>query len=415
MICFDKQGAEREDKAAGEHVLLSERILSDIRQQPPTDIFLSGHGWKGDVPAALDQYDRWFGALLARQDDMQAMGRGFRPLWIGLHWPSLPFGEETLGGTAFAGSPPSQAEIMEKYVAFFDEDSPDIRDLLQTIFRENTENAGAVQMPEHVAQCYRELGERLGYTSGGLDSPPDSDGVPFDPLAAFEASEEAGDDFAESAILSGLLSPIRQLSFWTMKKRARRLGEDAMHRFCTTLLEKFPEARLHLLGHSFGCIAASSILGGPGGARRLPRPADSLFLIQGAVSLWAYADHIEEVNKPGYFNAMLRGPAVRGPIVTTRSTHDWAVGSIYPLAVGLVGQVSFGVPVFGGIGTWGMQGLKEAEDLPMRPASASYPFKSGGIYNLEASPYIGGHSLIDGPEVAHAIWAAVRAGSDHTR
>ncbi len=410
LICFDKHGAERNDPAGG-HAYLSERIFSEARKQQPTDIFLSSHGWKGDVPAAKDQYDRWFGALLARQADVEAMGEDFRPLWIGLHWPSLPFGEEAIGGASLTAPSQSQEEILEEYVEFFDEDSPDVRRLLQTIFDENSVNAGAVQMPEHVAQAYRELGEQLGYASGDLDGAPDSDGVPFDPVGAFEITQEAGAGFSESSVLSGLLAPIRQLSFWTMKKRARRLGESKMHEFSAKLQLEFPGARLHLIGHSFGCIVASSILGGPNGTAKLPRPASSLFLAQGAVSLWAYADHIKTVGKPGYFNTMIRGPAVQGPIVTTRSGHDWAVGSLYPLAVGLVAQVSFAEPpMFGGIGSWGMQGLREAKDLAMGHASAQYPFKSGGVYNLEASQYVAGHSSIDGPEVAHAVWQAVRAG-----
>jgi hypothetical protein len=184
-----------------------------------------------------------------------------------------------------------------------------------------------------------------------------------------------------------------------------------MHRFCARLQQELPSTHLHLIGHSFGCIAVSSILGGPAGTAKLPRPVDSLFLIQGALSLWAFADHIDLVGKPGYFNGTVRRPSVQGPIVATTSTHDWAVGVLYPLAVGVVGQVSLGpdLPVFGGVGTWGMQGLKDAEDLPMAPLAERYAFKPGGLYNLEASEFVGGHSLIDGPEVAHAIWAAVRA------
>jgi hypothetical protein len=409
LICFDKHGVEREDEAAAPHALLSERLLAEARQQQPTDVFFSSHGWKGDVPGAKDQYDRWFGALLAGQDDVRAMGPAFRPLWIGIHWPSLPFGEETLDGASFAGSPPSPEEMMEEYVRFFDEDSPAVRPLLQQIFGEHTKNPGAVQMPDHTAQSYRELAQRLGYTSGGPDAPPDSDGVPFDPVAAFEASEEAA-DFGEPGVLSGLLAPIRQLSFWTMKKRARRIGENALHPFCSKLQQELPDTRLHLIGHSFGCIVVSSILGGQGGIGKLPRPVDSLVLIQGAVSLWAFADHIDLVAKPGYFNGMLRRPAVRGPIVATTSTNDWAVGVLYPLAVGVVGQVSLGpdLPVFGGVGTWGMQGLKDVENLMMGPLAERYAFKPGGLYNLDATEFVGGHSLIDGPEVAHAIWAAVR-------
>ena len=42
------------------------------------------------------------------------------------------------------------------------------------------------------------------------------------------------------------------------------------------------------MGHSFGCIVASATVAGPAAQRVLPRPVDSLFLVQGALSLWAY-------------------------------------------------------------------------------------------------------------------------------
>jgi hypothetical protein len=208
---------------------------------------------------------------------------------------------------------------------------------------------------------------------------------------------------------SGLLSPLRQLSFWIMKKRARSVGEGGMHKFISDLQTALPETRFHLMGHSFGCIVVSGVLGGPKGQQRLPRPVDSLVLVQGAVSLWAYADRIMHLPKTGYFHTMIRRPSVRGPVVTTRSAKDCAVGVAYPLAVGLAAQISFGLkvlPPFGGIGSFGIQGFEGAEDLKMREAGEGYQFEAGKLYNLDATSYIRGHCDISGPEVAHAIWQA---------
>ena len=46
------------------------------------------------------------------------------------------------------------------------------------------------------------------------------------------------------------------------------------------------------MGHSFGCIVVSATVAGPAGEPDLPRPVDSLFLVQGALSLWSYASDI---------------------------------------------------------------------------------------------------------------------------
>jgi hypothetical protein len=194
-----------------------------------------------------------------------------------------------------------------------------------------------------------------------------------------------------------------------MKHRARTIGEQGMYQ-CVSDLERASNAQIHLMGHSFGCVVVSSILGGTGGATALPRPVTSAVLVQGAMSLWAYADEIPGADKPGYFRRVLNG-SVSGPIVTTQSSQDTAVGVAYPAAVGLVNEFDFGteLPRFGGLGTWGIQGTALAEKQTMLDEKGVYTFKPGRIYNLESSRFIPNHSGIDGPQVAHAQWQAVIA------
>ena len=188
-----------------------------------------------------------------------------------------------------------------------------------------------------------------------------------------------------------------------------------MHTFIGKLQQALPSAKFHLMGHSFGCIVVSGILGGPGGQTPLPRPIDSAALVQGALSLWGFAEKIQDAGGPGYFNAMIKRSAVRGPLITTQSSFDTAVGKLYPIAVGLVGQVDFDqeLPKFGAVGSFGIQGLSGAVKRPMLGETEDYGFAVGTIYNLESSKFIhkmdgasGAHSDIDGPQVAHAMWQA---------
>ena len=84
-----------------------------------------------------------------------------------------------------------------------------------------------------------------------------------------------------------------------------------------------PETRFHLMGHSFGCIVVSATVAGAPRGEKLPRPVDSLFLVQGALSLWSYCPDIPMARgTAGYFNRILEEGLVRGPIVTTRSRFD---------------------------------------------------------------------------------------------
>jgi len=63
LICFDKNGHEQTGDPDGINGLLSLRLLDEIRVEHPTNIFLFSHGWQGDFPQAIDQYDRWIGAI----------------------------------------------------------------------------------------------------------------------------------------------------------------------------------------------------------------------------------------------------------------------------------------------------------------------------------------------------------------
>lgn len=417
LIAFDEHGRERTDDPQGLNGLMSARLLNDVQAAPPSHVFFFSHGWKGDVPAAADQYNRWIRAMTDLPADAARMGPGFRPLWIGLHWPSLPWGEDELGGNSFDAPAVPSNELLERYVNRLGGDPDEVRGLLKVIFKENDVNAGAIMLPPHVADAYRRLAELLGRAGEGPGAAPDADGAPFDPDAAFEAGNQGGEDFGGFS-LGGLLGPLRQLSFWKMKKRARSVGEGGMHTFIAKLQKALPAAKFHLMGHSFGCIVVSSILGGPGGKTPLPRPVDSAVLVQGALSLWGYATKIENVGGPGYFHDMIQRRAVRGPLVTTQSVFDTAVGKFYPIAVGLVGQVDFAgqLPRYGAVGAFGIQGVSGAVARPLLAETAEYGFAAGTIYNLDSSKYIcrmdgasGAHSDIDGPQVAHAIWQAALA------
>src|SRR5208283_3497412 len=79
-----------------------------------------------------------------------------------------------------------------------------------------------------------------------------------------------------------VLAPLRSISFWKMKDRARRIGEDAGHDLLGALMRDAPKARLHLMGHSFGCIVVSASVAGGKTAKPLPKPVSTLYLVQGA-------------------------------------------------------------------------------------------------------------------------------------
>ena len=439
LVCFDEQGRERRESDGS---LLSETVARLIGDpgEGITDVFLASHGWKGDVPAAIEQYDRWVGQMV-RSPDRAAAGAarpGFKAIVVGIHWPSLPFGNEDLAaaeGGLLSDDDEDVEQQIEQYVRSLG-DTPAIRRALRTILTASQLDDGQLEtLPEEVRLAYDALfadafPDDLG--SGNPGAPPGADHGEWDPDAIYLEARQSTTDISDGepgllgdglfGTVKGLfVAPLQQLSFWKMKDRGRMIGETGAHALLGQLQRAArPEVHFHLMGHSFGCIVVSAAVAGAPGGAKLPRPVQSLFLVQGALSLWSFCSAIPYAKtEAGYFSRILKQSLVDGPIVTTRSTFDSAVRKLYPKAAALAGQLVLDdeLPKFGGVGVFGAQGLGDlAADLVMQPADFTYGFKKGRVYNLEASGIIkngegfsGAHSDLAHPEVAHVMWQAALA------
>jgi hypothetical protein len=446
LMLLDENGTERREDGQ----LLSTAIV-DAAQDAVTDVFLASHGWKGDVPAAIAQYDKWIAAM-ARQTADRALARhkvpDFKALVVGVHWPSLPWGDERIDAAVLGDETDDLAverdmapdELVDRYAGRI-ADTPAARAALETVVAASDDEGVAEQLqsgsvPTALEDAYRTLFTEAGLAAHGAASAPGLDQAGFSPAdTATEwigALNHRGDSpAANPGVLGGgllatirdiVLAPVRQVSFWAMKHRARTIGERDVHRLIARLQTAAPEARIHLMGHSFGCIVMSAVVAGPvsGGVLTdpLPRPVDSLFLVQGAMSLWSFADQIPfPPSVPGYFRAVCAAPrAVRGPLVTTLSSHDRAVGTFFPIGAKLGGDRTLGedhLPEYGGIGAFGIKGSAPCTDLTIRGTDAQYGFEPGAVYNVDASSVIchgdgasGAHSDIAHDEVAHIFWQA---------
>ncbi len=422
LVAFDAAGTERNDDPDG---LMSEKILDALSSEPITDVFLISHGWQGDIPAAQRQYQKWIAAMAANQADIEQIKQvrpGFRPLLIGLHWPSLPWGDEELGGDSVSFDTTNVAPVEQWIDEYADRlaDTPACRQALNTIFTAAMEDIAPTTLSPLVREAYEVLNQEASLGSEGEGAAPGSDREPFDPESIFQAAEAADVSFGNIS-LSGVLAPLRTLSFWKMKDRARQLGETGGFQLLTKMQKSVSEqARFHLMGHSFGCIVVSATISGPKGQGKLVRPVDSLVLVQGALSIWSYCSDIPVApGRAGYFYPLVAEGRVAGPIITTQSEYDIAVGKMYPIAAGLRQQIVFDpneLPKYAGVGALGIRGPGlELVDLGMLPLQGSYNFEPGKIYNIESSdfiadmsdgPLVGAHGDIAKPEVAHAVWSA---------
>lgn len=418
LLIYDENGKER---AEGDGSMLSQKIIEEVGAQPVTDVFLMSHGWMGDIPAAISQYDSWTGNLMSASADIEDMKKrrpGFRPLLIGLHWPSQPWGDETVGSFAVEVGDVIQP-LVDDYAKRLG-DAPGIRDELATIIRAHATIDDPQNVPPEVVAAYQRLDQKLGLGHGGDGAAPGADLPAFDPEDIFQAAREEDDSPSFGSFSIGdLLAPLRVLSFWKMKDRARKFGESGGNQLLQNIHTAAGgrDVNTHLMGHSFGCVVVSATVAGPAGSQPTVKPR-SMVLVQGALSIWAYcADIPVKKGTAGYFSRLLAENRVAGPLVTTQSQFDMAVGTLYPLAAGLKNQVAFGdFPKIGGVGSFGIQGIDAiTTGRKMGDVTEEYGFQPGKVYNLESSQFIrvgnppsGAHSDIAHPQIAHVIWQAAR-------
>ena len=184
------------------------------------------HGWKGDIPAAREQYNRWIQAMAGCEADrkqIRELRKDFKPLLVGFHWPSQPWGDEEIGvgaGTSFAapGGPGggSLEDAIAHYVELYADriaDTPAARAALTTIFSAAARGTPpGNRLPPDVAEAYRTLDRESGMGDGGPGAAPGDDREPFNPDAAYANSKPVpgqAPSFGGGG-LSSLLSPLRR-------------------------------------------------------------------------------------------------------------------------------------------------------------------------------------------------------------
>src|SRR5689334_7507973 len=114
LISYDAHGRERPEGTQ----TMSTQLIQRAAHDQVTNVFVFCHGWKGDVPAAREQYDSWIGTFMRSSNVQRAahLSPKFSPLLVGLHWPSQPWGDEELQSAAFDASSNAQPEqLLQSY------------------------------------------------------------------------------------------------------------------------------------------------------------------------------------------------------------------------------------------------------------------------------------------------------------
>lgn len=216
--------------------------------------------------------------------------------------------------------------------------------------------------------------------------------------------------------VDGARSLANLVTFYQMKNRAGDIGQGGVHDALQRIREQraadgAQALRIHLAGHSFGArLVTAAAAGAPDSA---PLPVESLTLMQGAFSHFAFAVSYDGMHD-GFYRRVETDPVrVRGVTAITFTAKDKAVGLAYPLASRIARQIAAALgdanDPYGGLGRNGAQKTPETEVVVLKAATDAYSFAPRGIYNLDSNAVIGGHSDLGHDEVAYALLSAMSA------
>jgi len=430
-LTFDADG----DTDAGAR----DSFLTEVRDAGITDLVVFSHGWNNDHRIATSLYEAFFGLLAGQLPAARRDSVGL----VGVFWPSQRWSDEPIpdfapapaaGGagdaaaavprqTAVAGEPALDKETLAQLQELFPAAADQLAEMAQLLGSPPTD-AALTRFHDLLAEFSTRAG--AGGDDGEGTGPVQPPMLADDARTLFERYRDAlssvgvtfqdGDDGGAAGlgdalhgIWQGAKEALRQATYWQMKNRAGVVGKAGLG----PVLGRLP-VRVHLVGHSFGARLVSYALAGlPDG----PSPVRSVTLLQGAFSHFAFARPLPfDAGRNGALAGMLA--RVDGPLTACFSSHDLAVGRIYPLASLAARDDSAGAQDalfrWGGMGADGAQGVQALLD-PIRSAApgTTYRFGAGKALNVDASevvraggPPSGAHSDIVHAELTWLVLLA---------
>jgi pimeloyl-ACP methyl ester carboxylesterase len=217
-----------------------------------------------------------------------------------------------------------------------------------------------------------------------------------------------------SGIKAGAMNLLNVTTYFQMKSRAGMVGEQGVNRALREIRAAAPSVRIHLIGHSFGARVVTAAAAGA--ANEPPLGVETMSLLQGAFSHYAFAEDWDGKKTNGFFRRVVAPPGgatyIKNGVIITHSRADKAVGMAYAIASRAGGQVASGLgdagDKFGGLGGNGAQKTPEHVDVPINRKGERYTFAAGKVHNIDGNGVIADHSDIRRSEVTHAVADVVR-------
>lgn len=410
-----------------------QHLVEAMRTGGFTDLYFFSHGWNNDFATSLSYYRNFIGGYGRMRRDMKlSYGRPYRPVLAGVIWPStalvLPWeqgprfageqddqlsaGEqaliEDLAGDVDPGKRERFYQLLDRQESLSEKEARELAELLTSIYAGGDSDVGDDQGPdpEVFVASWAALSQPV--------APPRTGPADFTDFGTVGAAEAAT---PEAAFDLGRFDPrdaLRMLTVWKMKDRAGKVGATGVGPLLNQILQATPSGvRLHLIGHSYGARLLLSALA----HRPIPRPVDSLLLLQPAVSHLCFADQVEGSGAPGGYRPVL--DRVAKPILSTFSAHDFPLTKVFHMTLRRArdlgeAQIAAGEPpnryaALGGFGPRGVGGRGREIQVKRPPDGYELGEEAPDIYGVDATSTISDHGDISNQSTWWALHCLARA------
>ena len=381
-----------------------QKIIQNVKDDKFTDIIFYSHGWNNDWDAAQYLYSTFLRGI----SDMAVRHGGglpanFKPLFVGAIWPSAALtwpGEKPPHIAALGRAPEFEALLMDIET----EDRARIEDILGS--GETVNESIALELAALIAPIIKPEDDPVDGVAQELSAEQllqlwKLDEVMDDPNVSGGGFDDGGLDVTDGELTSdtitaaGLLDKLRPRNLlrlatvYKMKDRAGVVGANGVK----NTLEMFlgmTSARLHLVGHSYGCkvmLTASALA-------HVPRKIRSEMLYQPAISKFACDPQI------GGLRAALGN--VETPICCTYSKNDVPLHKIFHRMLRRkddVGELQFASgSKYEAMGGYGPVAAR-VKNFPIPSAGTPYPYIRAETQMLALNGAVGidGHSDVNNP------------------
>lgn len=389
LLSFDKQGICISPQTRA-------RVVAEAASGKYSAVHIYSHGWNNVFNEAVKHYTEFFTEYFALRKRAGIPNGDYKPLIVGIIWPSTAFLASDETTPTFAGAPdvldtaiselaaelsPESGSRLEELAgdgkALGVAGSKELAELLLPLLASEEQGDGAQRTGDPGASAddlLRSWGAATSTQNRPAGRPgrlPGAGDVP----GSLPGNSPSGAPSAAGVL--EFLNPreiLRKFTVILMKDRAGVVGRSGVADLLRDIL-RGSAVKAHLTGHSYGARVILSALA----ALKNERKVASVLLLQPAVNAYCFAEHIDDrEGRPGAYRAALDNTEM--PVYTTFSERDRALSEFFKLALrrrGDVGDLQ-SAPLdnqFAALGAVGPLGMAAGErvTLPMLQQPAWYP------------------------------------------